>query len=163
MSNRFEQVHHSMDLEEDLELHRKGWIAKPFGRAVIISILVAGALGFFGGGWLSKQVLRQGAATIQFDRFLRNQGEMDLVVSMTGVSGRSAVSFPLEYMNNLHVEDIVPQPETSFIRSGQVWYVFQADQNLLAHFYLKPQTVGNLHGSVWVNDQFIPLSHYIYP
>ncbi|WP_132052282.1 hypothetical protein [Pseudocnuella soli] len=163
MSTRFEEVHHSLDLDEDLKLHRKGWIAKPIGRAIIMVIVIAGALGFFGQGILSKKVLRQGSAMIQFDRFLRHNGEMDMLVSMTSVAGRSAVSFPLDYMQHLKVEHIVPQPEASFIRSGQVWYVFQTDQNLMAHFFIKPQTTGNLHGAVWINDQFIPISHFIYP
>lgn len=152
-----------MDLDENLKLHRKGWIAKSIGRAAILGIMLAAALGLFSNGIMSRQVARQGTVVVESDRFLRNNSETRLSISMTGVKGRSVISFPLTYTQHLKVERISPEPERTAIRDGQVWYVFEADQNLLVQFYMKPQTNGNLHGSVWVNDQYLLLSHFIYP
>lgn len=163
MNNRTEEINHPLDLNERLDLHRKGWQVQPFGKALIVAFMIAGLLGLFGNGWLSKQNIRQGRAQVSYERFFRRDGKMELEVSMTGVSGRSAISFPLAYLKDIEITQVMPQPERSFIREGQVWYVYEADQNLQARFSLRPQTRGSIYGSVYVNEENIPIHHFIFP
>lgn len=163
MSNRTEPLHHALDLEENIALHRKGWKVQPIGKAFILLTIAAAILGLFGEGFLSNQTARAGAAQVHFEKYARQSGKIKLQISATGVNGRSAISFPLTYIKAFQVEQIVPEPETSFIKEGQVWYVFEASQNLQADFYMQPESRGSISGSVWVNDQNIPLHHFIFP
>lgn len=163
MDNRMEQVSHPLDLDEQPRLHRKGWIAQVIGKVLIIALMIAGLLGAFGEGWLSSRTILQGRTQLQYERFYRQDATMKLAVSQTGVAGRSAISFPLPYISQLEVSQVVPEPEQSFTRDGQLWYVFEADQNLLVTFHLRPKTRGNLAGSVYVNEDNIPVHHFIYP
>lgn len=163
MSSRVEPVQHALDLEENIALHRKGWRVQPIGKAFILLIIIAGVLGLFGEGLLGNQTVRQGNAQVQYEKYGRQDGKMKLQIAATGVRGRSAISFPISYIKNFQVERIVPEPQSSFVREGQVWYVFEATQNLQAHFYLQPETRGAVSGSVWVNEQEVPLHHFIFP
>ncbi|OLY94003.1 hypothetical protein SAMN05444008_110189 [Cnuella takakiae] len=163
MASRIEQISHPLDLDEKLNLHHKGWIIQPVGKVLLVGLMVMGLLGLFGEGLLSQQQVRQGTTQLSYEKFFRQYGEMELKVQQAGVSGRSAISFPLDYINHLQVTQVLPQPESTFIRDGQLWYVFQADQNLQVTFYIRPQTRGNLHGSVYVNEDNIPIHHFFYP
>lgn len=152
-----------MDLDERPALHQKGWKIQPIGKALVLLIMLAGLLGLFGNGWLSKQWLLQGRTQIKFERFYRRNSDMKLEVAAAGVAGRSAISFPLGYIKNFEVVKIVPEPERSFVRDGQLWYVFEAEQNLQADFYLRASKAGSIAGSVFVNEENIPIHHFIYP
>jgi hypothetical protein len=163
MGNRTETVTHALDLEEKDELHRKGWQVQPFGKALLLAMMVAGLLGVFGQGWLSKKTAAQANARISYEQFGRYDGKLKMEVSMTGVTGKSAVSFPLSYITHFEIEQVVPQPERTFIREGQMWFVFEASQNLQASYYLRPHKTGSIRGTIYVNEQNIPIHHYIYP
>jgi hypothetical protein len=163
MGNRTEQVTHTLDLDENPGLHRTGWQVQPFGKALLLAIMIAGLLGVFGQGWLSKRTAVHGRAQINYERFARFNGELKLDVTMTGVTGKSAVSFPLSYINHFEIKQIVPTPERTFIRDGQMWFVFEAEQNLQALFYMRPQQTGSVAGLIYVNEANTPIHHYIYP
>ncbi len=163
MGNRIEQISHSLDLDEQIGMHRTGWITQIFGKILILAFMVLGLLGLFGEGWLSKKQVQAGGAQVRYERFLRHDADTKMHIALAGVTGFSAVSFPLNYIRDLEVHTVIPQPERSFIKDGQVWYVFEAEQNLQATFYIRPKTRGNVHGSVWVNEAQIPLHHFIYP
>lgn len=163
MANRIEQINHPLDLNEDIRLHQKGWMVQPIGKVLILSFMIAGLLGMFGDGWLSQQNILQGRTQLQYERYFRQDAEMKMQVSQAGVTGRSAISFPLAYINQLQVTQVIPEPEQTFIRDGQMWYVFQAEQNLVVTFLIRPKTRGGLPGSVYVNEENIPVHHFIFP
>ena len=153
----------SLQIDESLSLHRTGWIVQRIGWVIIVMIMIAGLLGLFGEGMLSKTEPASGGIKATYERFFRFEAEMKIVVESSG-DHISNISFSQSYLKNFKILRFIPEPEGNNTSSGEVIYNFLPAQNRLVTIYLTPTNQGGISGDMKVNrSNVISLHHFIYP
>ena len=82
MDQEIEKVKTSLEIDEDIDLHLKGWIAQRIGWVSMLAFLIASALGVFGTGVLSAVTSKKEAKTLIFERFNRYENEGNLQLNL---------------------------------------------------------------------------------
>lgn len=151
-----------MEINEELEMHEKGWIIQRVGWVILLLIMAAGALGLFGEGWLSDQTPSNGDVKVEYQRFYRYESEMKILIE----SRRhiSTVSLPQQYIKDFRLLRFEPEPENNTTNNGEVTFNFLPAQNQVVTVYIIPKTYGSIEGTLKVNGTInFNLHHFIYP
>lgn len=156
-----EVIKTGIPIEEDLDLHEKGWVVQRVGWVLMLAIMLFTGLGLFGEGVLSKRSPEIGTNKITYDRFGRYEKEMEIMVEAK--ENIKTISLPQDYLKHFHIVRIVPEPVNNQAVGSDVQYNFLGDQNKLISLYIKPEDFGSLSGVFKVNDQAIQLNQFIYP
>jgi hypothetical protein len=159
-----EVIKTDLEIEEHLELHERGWRTQRVGWFIILALVVLAGLGIFGQGIASKRTVTREGTKVEYERFFRHEAPMKLRVELSNTAGNQPViSFPGQYLKYFKIESIVPESKEVKIEGGQVHYLFDATPPLQVVFYLIPQQIGNIEGTLQTNNHSIPLTHFIYP
>lgn len=161
--NKIERIKHTLELDEKIDMHIKGWQVQRVGWVLVLAIMLAAALGVFGHGILSKKVVQLENAQATYERFFRYEAEMEIRFSVADGAAPTQVYFSQDYLKNMRIEQIVPEPKESFTRSGSVFFVFGEDTPREVSFYLMAEKVGTIQGEVGINNANFHLSQFIYP
>ena len=155
-----------LQLEDKIDLHRKGWRVQSVFLTVIFLFILAAGLGLFGDGILGQKILgeKNSGLWLEYDRFGRNQAPGKMEVHVMG-SGNSPVQLiiPSSYLKNFHIEAITPAPNAIATHHDQVAYTFNAEGPFTVVFRMKPDAIGKVQGSILVNNKNFVLNHFIYP
>jgi hypothetical protein len=158
-----EIVRPTLEIEEELQLHEKGWVIQRIGWFLIIAAMLAGALGVFGEGILSKQRPSAGNIQAEYEHFLRFESETKLAIQSAD-EHISTISLPQKYLKDFRVIRFVPEPVNSNTTIDDIKYNFPPAENHIVSIYLMPKTTGSINGLMKVNtSNQIPLHHFIYP
>ena len=158
-----ERVKPTLQIDESIPLHEKGWIVQRIGWVIIIAIVIAGILGIFGEGPMSEQRPVSGNIKATYERFFRFEAEMKIVVESNS-DHISQISFPQQYLKNFKIVRFVPEPVNNITAPGEVIYNFLPAQNRVVSVYLTPTSKGRIKGNMKVNGMnTFSLHHFIYP
>ena len=159
---KVEAVKPSLEIDEELKLHEKGWAIQRVGQIIVVLVIIAGALGMFGEGVISSTTPRSGVVNVEYERFFRYQTEMKILVK----SGEhiSTISFPQRYLEKFKLIRFMPEPDANNTAGEETIYHFLPGQNHIVSIYLETQSYGNISGLMTINgkDPF-QLQHFIYP
>ncbi|MEI6948244.1 hypothetical protein V9K67_13690 [Paraflavisolibacter sp. H34] len=158
-----EEVKTTLQIDEDLPLHQRGWKIQRAGWIFILLFLLLAAIGLFGNGPISEKKLRSDQVTVTYERFFRYEAEMELKIDRQAGDSATVVSLPGPYLKNFLVDAIIPEPEATTYSGGRIQYRFQGTGPLTVVFYLKPQHYGSFAAQLQVNDQPFSIAHFIYP
>lgn len=153
--------HKQLPVDEDISLHRKGWVIQRIGWVLMLVFLLAAVLGFFGEGPLSKKQFHLGPIDVDYERFGRYEHEMELKFQSTG-ENIGSVSMPQDYVKNFKLSKIVPEPEKQIAASGYINYIFEGENHLII-FYMDPVQRKNVQGVLKVNAYSFLIKQTIYP
>jgi hypothetical protein len=160
--NTVEIVEPEFEIDEQLELQEKGWVIQRVGWIMIIAVMIAGALGLFGNGWISNQTSSSGNVKAEFERFFRYETEMKVLVESS--DHISSISFPQKYLKDFRIIHFVPEPFNNNTTGNEVRYNFLKGQNKIVSVYLVPKSYGSIDGSLKVNETIVlNLDHFIFP
>lgn len=160
-----ERVKTSLEIDEHLPMQERGWKLQTIGLYFILAMVLTAAAGLYGDGPISKKRVSENFATVEYQRFNRFQSRMELKVELNspGNSNDLTVTFPAKYLNHFQVDSIVPEPEKTIVNGDQLQYLFNGTGNLTITFYLIPQSVGAIDGSIQVSNNRLDLNHFIFP
>lgn len=158
-----ERLKPSLQLEDEIDLHEKGWVAQRIGWLLMLIMLVAASLGLFGTGWLSYATQMAGNSHVSYERFGRFELPMQITIRSQADEGRLTVSIPQSYLQCFKVSQITPEPSDRKTENGSTVYTFEGDDEITAQFHLEPETVGTVRTGIHVNGSLFTLSHFIYP
>ena len=158
-----ERVKPTVEIDESLPLHEKGWVVQRVGWVIIIAIIIAGILGLFGEGVLSKKKPVSGNITATYESFYRYDAEMKIVIESSS-DHISQISFPQQYLKNFEILRFIPEPDNNVTSAGEVIYNYLPAQNRVVSIYLTPTNKGSIKGDMKVNGMnTFSLHHFIYP
>ncbi len=157
-----EEIHVDLDIQEHLKMQEGARRFQQVGLFCILLFVGSAAFGLYGNGVVSKKHLTKDEINIHFERFFRFQAKMGLQIQATNDRDIS-ISFPIQYLNHFEISSIVPEPTETRVEGSQVKYAFKGRDELTATFYLVPQQIGQIKGSVNVNENTFSISHFIFP
>ena len=153
----------TIEIDEQIKLHEKGWVIQRVGWVLILLVMVAGLLGLFGEGVLSKQTAAAGNIKAEYERFMRYEAEMKVLLEAPN-EHIATISLPQEYLKSFRNVRFEPEPLSNNSTANEIIYHFQPASNHIVTLYLTPKGRGSLDGTMKVNgSNAIPLHHFIYP
>lgn len=158
-----EEIKPSLDFQDEIALHKKGWIIQRIGWGLMIVLVLAASLGLFGTGVLANVTKTVDDSVIKYERFVRFGKPMNLRIETVPVDGKIVVALPLDYLMHVELERIVPKPEVERIRHTTVEFVFNASDDGKIKFYLVPEKVGKVATQLRVNQSDFIINHFVYP
>jgi len=157
-----EVIKPDLQIDEQLLLSEKGWVVQRVGWFFVIAVMIAGLLGAFGNGLLSKKNVSSGNVKAEYERFYRYETEMKVLVESS--DHIASLSFPQQYLKNFRIIHFVPEPLNNSTANNEVTYNFLPSDNHVVSVYIISETYGPIGGTMKVNGtDNINLNHFIYP
>jgi hypothetical protein len=167
--------HKDLDLDEDLEGHRKGHKYKIAGFFMFSLFLLSVLLGSTGNGVLSedKQSDPSTGESIETEKFTRYECPMEirLHVNTTRQVKQDSlydVSFPASYLKNYTIESILPEPAGTAIAGDRMVFQFKVqspstDQLIIFHLR-SSRAMRTVSADVMLESKAeFSISQFIYP
>ena len=125
--------------------------------------LIAGALGAFGGGYLSKGRVEGVEFSVEYEKLVRvkTPNEMHIAVKRPQ-KGIATVAINNAYLRNVEIEKMVPRPATVRSLDGQSIFTFNTSENGLIIFYLQPQHAGSQNLEIDIGGEKRRLGQFVY-
>lgn len=167
MSNKesIEHIKTDLEIEEHLPMQERGWKVQAIGLSFILAMVLTAAVGLYGNGLISKKTVSSNNATVEYQRFYRFQSPMELKLelNMPNEGNEVIVSLPGKYLESFQVDSVLPEPDKNVMNGDQLQYHFNGTGNFTITFYLIPQRIGAIDGSIEVNNSRFELNHFIFP
>lgn len=161
-----------LDIAQDLEFEHRSWKVQRFGWGLMTLIVLGAFLGLFGNGLLNNaKAGKEGDRLwLEYDRFGRLQKAFDLKIHLganTGDGGQLRVWLSRNYLDNIEIRQITPEPEIVEAGPDGLIFVFrqsQPNQPTEVTFIVEPERPGSLVGKVKLTEgELINFSHFVYP
>ncbi|RYY30841.1 MAG: hypothetical protein EOO04_03545 [Chitinophagaceae bacterium] len=152
-----------LQIDEDIQLHHKGWKIQRFAWVLVTVFLVLALLGLFGTGPLSLQEITVSGDTARYESFMRYQSEARLSFHAQNVQDTLRISFPQNYRQYVDVKAIDPTPERNSVSHGVITYYFPANGAVTVHCTLMAVKTGKVSEIFVVNNHRFKINHLIYP
>lgn len=158
-----ENVRHTLQLDENPDQHKKGWVIQKIGWAVLYAGLIMALLGIFGTGPVSYRTQTANGISIKYERFLRYEGEAEMTFDITEARDTITLQMPQRYMEYIHVQSISPLPLGNKTIDGQTTYYFRGQGAVRIHCVLMAKKSGSITSTIVVNKTPFTIAHQIYP
>ncbi|WP_051935415.1 hypothetical protein [Deinococcus sp. YIM 77859] len=149
-----------LDITQDLEFHRRELRAEKIGWLLMLLVVVAALLGVFGSGPLSKGQVRAagGALSAEYPRFARYLAPAELRLTFDPAAvqeGALHVWLSREFLDEVQVEAITPEPDAQQLEGDRLTYTFGArntGEPVEVVFQLRMADIGRLPGRVGLTN-----------
>ncbi|WP_276370943.1 hypothetical protein [Chryseolinea sp. H1M3-3] len=158
-----EHIKTQLQIDEHMSMQERGWKVQAVGLYFIFALVLTAAVGLYGDGLISARKITNGHVTVEYQRQYRFQARMEIKVQLQNSTDGAMVSFPTAYLKKFEVASIVPQPNENKFQDDRVHYLFKGSDGMSITFYLIPQHVGNINGSIQVNNKEFDINHFIFP
>ena len=149
-----------LEIEEHLTFQRRQLVVQHVGLAAMLAIVVASILGLFGDGLFSVTTATDDteALSVEYDRFVRSGADTELTITYEPADaasepGQIAILIGADYVDNVQVDGLLPEPVEGIWSGEGVTYVFEtADLSMPFELtlWLAPDEVGRYPGEVTV-------------
>lgn len=144
-----------LEIHEDLPTQGLIWRFERIGWAGLTLFVLAGLLGAFGGGSLSRAEARDasGRLAVRFERFARADTSTTLEIRVVAAQQGEPLWLNLSknYFDAARIDRIVPEPERTVVTQDAVRFGFdpnQAGESGLIIVTLTPVQFGRIQGSL---------------
>jgi hypothetical protein len=158
-----ETVKHTLQLDENLHQHKKGWVIQKVGWAVLYIGLILAILGVFGSGPLSYKTQSVNGNSIKYERFLRYEAETEMTFGVTDATDTITLQVPQQYMDYIKFASISPSPLGNQTVGGETVFYFSGRGTASIHCDLMAKKTGSVTATIMVNKTPFTIAHQIYP
>lgn len=152
-----------IELDEDIDLHKKGWSLQRIAWLIIAILILLFILGLFGSGPLSNKTIKKGRHQVKYEQYLRYENKNKITFSVSDISKEIQLEIPQEYLNYFLIKKITPSPKEVKVVKGQVQYTFSGSGDINICLYLKPEKTGSIESTIKLANQTFRISQFIYP
>jgi hypothetical protein len=162
------QPQHALDIDENQAFQRHSWRVQRIGWVALALVIALALGGGLGPGPLGDRKLTRGDLTLRYDRFVRVEAPASVHLALRAQTDRSA-EFWLsgDWLERVHLETIVPEPDEVFTRDGRVHIRLPADRHgaeVKATLHFEADAWGSSHGLVGEPGQpGLALEQFAYP
>jgi hypothetical protein len=162
-SQQIEKITPSIEIEENLDLQVKGWMAQKILIAGIFIFILAAALGLFGDGILSQKKLEIEGNVLAYEKFVHYEGECRLTFDLADHDTIIKIAVPVLYLDHFEIKNIVPEPITYEMAANDLIMKFNGGPPNKVTFFLSPRKIGRIETVLRANQTPFKFSHFIYP
>jgi hypothetical protein len=159
-----------LEIDQDLDFQQKEWSVERWGWVLMALLAIAGLLGLFGQGPLSRKSAANGPVKVEYGRFERLLAPVEWNLELDQQmlkNGEARVRVDKSLLNQYNIQRIEPQPESEEVAPDHVIFVFQVPQGgkgITINFNLQPIKLGPASGQVGQeNGPMLPVNQFIYP
>ncbi len=153
-----------MELEDEIDLHKRGWVIQRVGWALLFLVFAASLFGLFGHGILSNKKFSKRGVQIEYERFTRMESPSEFRITINNVAHRRlSVTLSCTYLEKMRITAIQPEPQSQVVSKKGIEYTFNLPDGAVIQLFLEPQRPGNTIGDVEINGVTFNVSQYIYP
>jgi hypothetical protein len=150
-----------LDLDDDPAYHARAAHVERAARVLVGAVLVAAALGLFGGAGplLKAEAAGSGGFGVRYDRFGRLDAPLHLSVTLP--PGTDALALMGDLSPDVTIESVSPRPTREEATSSGIRLTVVGGQAALT---LRPLRPGRLRGAVRLDDgRTVPVALFVYP
>lgn len=159
-----------LELEQDLAFQQRSWRVQRVAWIVLALIVMAGLAGVTGGGPLSRAAVatEDGRLRVEYERFVRMQAPSQLKLYFgkeTVRGGEMRVWFDRGYIEQIKLDQIVPQPLRTEASADRLTYVFAATDGQAGALAidLQLQRFGRASARLGVGDATLEFRQLVFP
>lgn len=158
----------SLQIEEDLGFHETSWRVARVTLTLLIAVMLATAIGAFGGGPLShaRALDSTGANRVEFERLLRFGASTRLRIHL-GPARDGVATFTLDrvFVEAYQILRITPEPESASLIQEGVAYRFAVEPGSDAEVLLELQPARRwlVRGTIRAGDAPLTLTQFVFP
>jgi hypothetical protein len=156
-------IKHDLQLDENLEQHKKGWIIQKVGWGLLCLGLIFALAGVFGSGPLSYKTQSQDNCSIEYERYLRYEGEAEMTFTINDAKDSVSLEIPQQYMQYIDIKSITPLPYSNRTVNGFTTWYFHASGQINIHCNVMAKKPGRISTTIKVNQTPFRIVHQIYP
>jgi hypothetical protein len=150
---------------EDMPFQRRQWMFERVSWAVMAIVLILATLGFAGPGPLSHRSVStsDGNLRVEYHRFIRYQTSYEVEIHLRQNGGQPSVSIARDYLKEVEVQFINPQPLAVSGDAEWITYTF-AGADVQAIFTFESQRFGPSKLKLKTGDQkTLELKQFVFP
>jgi hypothetical protein len=158
----------SLDIQEDVEFYERSWRVARFTLGVLLALMLATAVGAFGGGPLSHA--RAGGPEkpfrVEYERLVRFGASTRLRVHVRpGDQSTAAFTLNREFLDAFLISHVTPAPAGTRLVRGGVTYLFGAEPGTVAEILveLQPARRGLIRGEIASESSRLRLTQFVFP
>lgn len=159
-----------LEIDEDLRLERRFWVAERVGWALMAVVAVAAAVGLFGRGLMGTASAEAGAVRVEYYRFWRASSAMPLTVHLSPPAeeqGEARLWISRSYLEHMTLEAVTPEPESVEAGTERMTFVFSLEPlegPTSVSFSLRRQRSGPVRGEVGLEGaEAVRFSQFFFP
>lgn len=155
--------------EQEEAFHSREWRVQRVGWVLIAGFIALAVAGLFGGGPLSEaSVSSADAGTIDYERYTRHGARTTLTITPAAQALQGnvvRVTFPRDYLDQLEIEEITPEPTRVRMSGERLIYEFAvADAGSSISILARPEQMGRHRAQIVIGGAApLTLSQLTYP
>lgn len=161
-----------LHVNQDLRFEKREWRVQLIGQLVMVAILIAALLGFFGAGPLSLTEVRDetGDLGVIYEHYGRRGSTTNLTIGIAPAAfsnGKAELWVSSDYLGQIQVDAITPMPDQVTAQDDGFVYTFLVDQPedpVMTTFNFTIDSMGPVTGLIGLPDEEpIELEHFFTP
>jgi hypothetical protein len=125
-------------VEKEYSFLEKEWTVLRVGWLLLTLFVLAGLLGLFGGGPLSRKTTETRIGRIEYERFLRHSTSSTIIFESDQPLKDSSLYINREYLRNIKIDQIEPRPESSGMVGSRIRFKFPTNNSRQIIFHISP-------------------------
>lgn len=159
----------ALEVDENYEFQVWSWRLQRIGWAGMFLVILTALAGFIGPGPLGERTLESSSGLqLRYDRFVRYEAPASMELQLRAGPG-SRAEFWIEgaWLEGVHIENIVPEPERVVVKNGRMLVAIAAaaaGESVHAIVHFEADTWGPLEGSLGApGDSGLSIEQFAYP
>jgi hypothetical protein len=159
----------NLEVAQDMQFQEKEWVVERWGWIIGFVLILAALAGLFGEGPLARASAAAGPLEVRYERFVRFDAPTELLLqAQSGSEANVTVWFDRDYLQNVQVERIVPEPDLAYIDQNRIYYQFQTanpEETVQITFHLMASHFGLMRAQIGQDTVELPLEiqQVVYP
>ncbi|WP_207533091.1 hypothetical protein [Desertivirga arenae] len=152
----------TLALEKDLAIEKNEWPILRAGWVFMGLIVIGGAMGLFGGGFLSHTLVKHRDISIGYDQILRYSLNSEITIEGNKLSKDSSILINSDYTKKIKIEEVIPEPESVKLEGQKIRYKFHSRRSDNIILYIKPIGRGEQRLTLELDGFKLDINQYIF-
>jgi hypothetical protein len=154
-------------VKEDLEFFKREWKIEKTGWIIMFFLVSLAGLGLMGEGPISRSTVGAYPEKMQihYSYFMRILTQDKISIELAKAAEKPSVWISRDYLKDIEIENILPEPESQVIEADKVIYFFKSGrqgQNIEVTFSIKPEKFGIYHARIGTGTDVEEFKQFVY-
>lgn len=157
-----------LEIEEDIAYQRRFHVFQRVSWIVMALVLIAAFTGILGPGLTGPRSITSADSALEATYERTTNYQKDSMMSITvsdAAPGSVSIWMNRDLLDNIHIKQIIPEPERVMAAPGRVYFEFIQSQagELEISFYFQPMKTGRLQAQAGHSDSELAFDQFIFP